>query len=104
MVVFYIHVFNLFSILESVTVFDEISLVHASFDTTFTHAVTAETFNCICVHAQESVSLLLQQHTHSHTMATPIHLHTCLLCMNLPFKVKISCTAAILSSMAYFPL
>ena len=34
-------------------------------------------------------------------MATPMHVHTCLLCLNLPFKIKISCAATILSNMVY---
>ena len=49
--------------------------------------------------AQQSISFLLPHHWE--TMTTPMHVHTCILCMNLPFKIKISRAAAMLSSMGY---
>ena len=69
-------------------VLDEISRVHARFSRAYTCAVTAKAFNCACARTKESVSLLLQRHWE--TMSTPMRVHTCILCVNLPYKIKIS--------------
>ena len=75
------------SILESMAVLYKILHVQARFSCTYTCVVTAETFNCACMCAQESVSILLPRHWE--TMTTPMQMHTCTLCMHLPVKIKI---------------
>ena len=47
-------------------------------------AVTAETVNCARAH--ETASLLLS--CHQETMITPMHMHTCILYVNLPFNFE----------------
>ena len=65
-------------------VFDEISRVQAC-----SQCCNIQLRMCAYTETKKSISLLLPRHWE--TMTIPMCVHTCLLCVNLPFKIKISC-------------